>query len=141
MNVQHLDVPSRIRIAFLHVVFLIINDWKTPIITCLILLLRKNEATLCCDRRQPSARFRTLTELFFCSIEITMLTIRFYICALTSLFLLLAIVYRSVGIFEAIVITCALLYLILDVRSDLQSAKTELRCLKELEKQVSLLLR
>ncbi|HET6852555.1 MAG TPA: hypothetical protein VFH46_09525 [Pyrinomonadaceae bacterium] len=70
-----------------------------------------------------------------------MLTIRFYICALTSLFLLLAIVYRSVGIFEAIVITCALLYLILDVRSDLQSAKTELRCLKELEKQVSLLLR
>lgn len=71
VNVQHLDVPSRIRIAFLHVVFLIINDWKTPIITCLILLLRKNEATLCCDRRQPSARFRTLTELFFCSIEIT----------------------------------------------------------------------
>ncbi len=70
-----------------------------------------------------------------------MLTIRFYICALTSLFLLLVIAYRGVGVFEAIVITCALLYLILDVRSDLQSSKTELRSLMELEKQVSLLLR
>lgn len=70
-----------------------------------------------------------------------MLTIRFYICALTSLFLCLAIANRGLGIFEAVVITCALLYLILDVRSDLQASQTELRGLKELEKQVSLLLR
>ena len=70
-----------------------------------------------------------------------MLTIRLYICALTFLFLFLVIADRGLGILEAVVITCALVYLILDVRSDLQSLKIELRCLKELEKQVSLLLR
>ena len=70
-----------------------------------------------------------------------MLTIRLYICALTSLFLILVIANRGLGILEAVVITCAVVYLILDVRTDLQSLKTELRWLKELEKQVSLLLR
>ena len=70
-----------------------------------------------------------------------MLTIRLYICALTFLFLFLVIANRGLGILEAVVITCALVYLILDVRSDLQALKTELRCLKELEKQVSLLSR
>ena len=70
-----------------------------------------------------------------------MLTIRLYICALTFLFLFLVIANRGLGILEAVVITCALIYLILDVRSDLQSLKTELLCLKELEKQVLLLLR
>ena len=70
-----------------------------------------------------------------------MLLIRLYICALTSLFLFLVIANRGLGILEAVVITCAIVYLILDVRTDLQSFKTELRWLKELEKQVSLLLR
>jgi hypothetical protein len=80
-------------------------------------------------------------ELIFCSTKITMLIIRLYICALTFLFLLLVIANRGLGILEAIVITCAILYLILDVRTELQSLKTQMRWMKELEKQVSLLLR
>lgn len=71
----------------------------------------------------------------------TMLAIRLYICALTTLFLLLVIAHSSLGVLEAVVITCALVYLILDVRADLQSSKSELRLLQELEKRVSLLLR
>ena len=70
-----------------------------------------------------------------------MLTIRLYICALTFLFLFLVIANRGLGILEAIVITCAVVYLILDVRSDLQTLKSELRLLKDLEKHVSALLR
>ena len=69
-----------------------------------------------------------------------MLMIRLYICALTFLFLFLVIANRGLGILEAVVITCAIVYLILDVRTDLQSLKKELRWLRELEKQVSLLL-
>jgi len=80
-------------------------------------------------------------ELIFYSTKITMLIIRLYICALTFLFLLLVIANRGLGILEAIVITCAILYLILDVRTELQSLKTQMRWMKELEKQVSLLLR
>jgi hypothetical membrane protein len=70
-----------------------------------------------------------------------MLIIRLYLCALTFLFLFAVIANHSLGILEAIVITCAMVYLILDVRTDLQAARNELQWLKELEKQVSLLLR
>ena len=70
-----------------------------------------------------------------------MLIIRLYICILTFLFLFLVIANRGLGILEAVVITCALLYLILDVRTDLQALKTELRWLKELEKRLSVFLR
>jgi len=70
-----------------------------------------------------------------------MLIIRLYLSALTFVFLLLVIANRRLGILEATVITCAVVYLILDVRTDLQTLKTELRLLKELEKQVSALLR
>ena len=70
-----------------------------------------------------------------------MLAIRLYVCALTSIFLFLVIANRGLGILEAVVITCSILYLILDVRTDLQMLRNELRLLKELEKQVSLLLR
>ena len=70
-----------------------------------------------------------------------MLAIRIYVSALTSIFLFLVIGNQSLGILQAVVITCALVYLILDVRSDLQASRNELRLLKELEKQVSLLLR
>ena len=70
-----------------------------------------------------------------------MLIIRLYLSALTFVFLLLVIANSSVGILEATVITCAIVYLILDVRTDLQTLKSELRLLKELEKQVSALLR
>ena len=69
-----------------------------------------------------------------------MLTLRLYVWALTSLFLALVIAHRGLGLLEVIVITCAILYLILDVRIDLQTAKAELQLLKELEKRVSLLL-
>ena len=69
-----------------------------------------------------------------------MLAIRLYICALTLLFLILVIANRGLGILEGVVIACALLYLILDVRTDLQMLKSELHLLKELEKRVSVLL-
>jgi hypothetical membrane protein len=70
-----------------------------------------------------------------------MLAIRLYVCALTLLFLFIVIANRGLGILEAVVITCAVVYLIIDVRTDLQAVKNELQSLKELEKQVSGLLR
>ena len=70
-----------------------------------------------------------------------MLAIRLYVCTLTFIFLSLVTVTRGLGILEAIVITCAIVYLILDVRTDLQALKNELRLLQELEKNLSLLLR
>lgn len=70
-----------------------------------------------------------------------MLIIRLYICALTFLFLLLVITNRGLGILEAIVVTCAIVYLILDVRTDLHGLKSELRLLKELEERVAVVLR
>ena len=69
------------------------------------------------------------------------MAIRLYISALTFLFLFLVIAHRGLGILEAVVITSAILYLILDVRTDLQALKNELRLLQELEKNLSLLLR
>ena len=70
-----------------------------------------------------------------------MLAIRLYVSILTLLFLYLVINSRGLGILEGVVITCALLYLILDVRTDLQSSKNELRLLQELEQRLSLLIR
>ncbi|HEX5873114.1 MAG TPA: hypothetical protein VFY60_00615 [Pyrinomonadaceae bacterium] len=70
-----------------------------------------------------------------------MLLIRLYISALTVLFLFAVIAMRGLGLLEAVVITCAVLYLILDVRTDLQSSKNELRILKELEQRLSPFLR
>lgn len=70
-----------------------------------------------------------------------MLAIRLYVCALTFLFLFLVTANRGLGILEAIVITCALLYMILDTRTDLHALKNELRLLQELEKNLSLLVR
>jgi hypothetical protein len=60
---------------------------------------------------------------------------------LTFLFLGLVTASRGLGILEAVVITCALVYLILDVRADLHALKNELQLLKELEKQLAALLR
>jgi len=70
-----------------------------------------------------------------------MLTIRIYISALTLLFLSLVITTRGVGMLEAIVITSALVYLILDTRDDLRSRKVELQCLQDLEQRISAMLR
>jgi hypothetical protein len=66
-----------------------------------------------------------------------MLAIRLYISALTLIFLTVVIANRGLGILEGVVITCALVYLILDVRSDLQSRKIEFRLLQELEQHIS----
>ena len=69
-----------------------------------------------------------------------MLPIRLFISALTLLFLFLVITNRSLGMLEAIVIACALIYLILDTRDELQTRKLELRSLQDLEQRISLLL-
>ncbi len=70
-----------------------------------------------------------------------MLAIRIYISALTLIFLVLVIASRGLGLLEGVVITCALVYLILDVRTDLQSRKLEFRLLQELEQHISKLRR
>lgn len=70
-----------------------------------------------------------------------MLAIRLYIFALTLLFLSLVIAIRGLGILEAIVVTCAILYLILDVKIDLHELKAEFRLLQEIEQRLSDLLR
>ncbi len=69
-----------------------------------------------------------------------MLAIRLYISALTLVFLLVVLVNRGLGILEGIVITCAIVYLILDVRTELHELKSELRMLVELEQHISKLL-
>jgi hypothetical protein len=70
-----------------------------------------------------------------------MLAIRIYISALTLVFLVLVIASRGVGLLEGVVITCALVYLIIDVRTELQSRKLEFRLLQELEQHISKLRR
>lgn len=69
-----------------------------------------------------------------------MLGIRLYISALVLIFLVVVIANRGLGLLEAIVITCAIVYLILDVRTELQESKYELSMLIELEQHVSKLL-
>ena len=69
-----------------------------------------------------------------------MLAIRLYISALTVFFLVGVIANRGLGILEAIVVTCALVYLILDVRTELQELKSELSMLQDFEQRVSELL-
>jgi len=66
-----------------------------------------------------------------------MLAIRIYISALTLIFLILVIANHGLGFLQGFVITCALLFLILDVRTDLQSLKIEFRLLQELEQRIS----
>ena len=66
-----------------------------------------------------------------------MLAIRIYISALTLIFLVLVITNHGLGFLHGVVITCALLFLILDVRTDLQSLKIEFHLLQELEQQIS----
>ena len=73
--------------------------------------------------------------------NIHMLAIRLYISALTLVFLVLAITHRGLGLLEGVVITCAVVYLILDARIELQSLKDEFRLLQELEQYISKLLR
>lgn len=65
------------------------------------------------------------------------MAIRLYLSALTLVFLLLAWFDRGVGVLEAIVVVCALVYLILDAREHLQLRKADLELLQQLEKKVS----
>lgn len=55
--------------------------------------------------------------------EAFMFGIRLFISTLTLIFLLLALMTRDIGVLEAIVVVCPLLYLILDMREDLQTLK------------------
>lgn len=69
-----------------------------------------------------------------------MLAIRLFISALTLCFLGLVIAIRGLGVLEAIVVSCALVYLILDVRAELHELRSELSMLQDLEQRVSELL-
>ena len=69
-----------------------------------------------------------------------MLAIRVYVCALAITFLFLSTMNRGVGLLEGVVITCAIVYLILDTREELKVLKTDLRQLENLEKQLAVLL-
>ena len=93
-------------------------------------------------RSVQAGRLRAIAHLKtkFSLNEITMLTIRLYISALTLVFLFLVAMKRGLGNLEAIVITCALIYLILDARDELQRLKVEVRCLQDLEQRISALL-
>jgi hypothetical protein len=63
-----------------------------------------------------------------------MFAIRLYVTALTVSFLLASLMTTGIGVLHGIVLVCALLYLILDAREDLQE-------LRQLEAQVALLSR
>jgi hypothetical protein len=52
-----------------------------------------------------------------------MFAVRLSIAALTLIFLVLALATRELGMLDAIVIICPLLYLILDMREELHSLK------------------
>lgn len=69
-----------------------------------------------------------------------MLTIRLYISGLTLFLLIAVIANRGLGVLEAIVVTCAVVYLILDVRAELHELKAELSMLQDLEQYVQKLL-
>ena len=65
------------------------------------------------------------------------MAIRLYLSALTLVFLLLAWFDRGLGVLEAIVVVCALVYLILDAREHLRLVRTDLELLEQVEKKVS----
>jgi len=67
--------------------------------------------------------------------------IRIYLSALTLVFLSLAWFDHGLSLLEGTVVTCALIYLILDTREYLQLAKAESEKLQQLEEKLSLLLR
>ena len=52
-----------------------------------------------------------------------MFAIRIYLSALTLTFLVVALMTRGIGVLEATVVVCALLYTILDVREELKALR------------------
>jgi hypothetical protein len=75
------------------------------------------------------------------TIQENIVAIRLYLSALTFVFLLLVWFERGVGVLEAMVVICALVYLILDAREHLQLVKTDVGVLQQLEAKVSVLMR
>ena len=69
-----------------------------------------------------------------------MLLSRLYVCTLTLTFLVLVMMDRGIGLLEGVVITCALVYLILDVRDELKDLQADVRQLEQLEKHLAVLL-
>ena len=69
-----------------------------------------------------------------------MLAIRLYVCVLTIAFLVLVTLDRGIGLLEGVVATCAVVYLILDVREELKILKADLNQLEQLEKHLAVLL-
>jgi hypothetical protein len=65
------------------------------------------------------------------------LAIRLYLSTLTLVFLLAASLSRGVSALEMVVVTCALVYLILDAREYLQITRAKLETLQQLEEQLS----
>lgn len=65
------------------------------------------------------------------------MAIRLYLSALTLVFLLLVWFGRGVGVLEAMVVTSALVYLILDAREHLQVVKTDVELLQQLDAELS----
>ncbi len=53
-----------------------------------------------------------------------MFAIRIYLAALTLTFLILTGLTRGVGGLEAVVVVCPLIYLILDIREELQALRS-----------------
>ena len=65
------------------------------------------------------------------------MAIRIYLSTLTLVFLIAASLSRGVSVLEAIVVTCALVYLILDAREHFQVTKAKLDVLQQLEEKLS----
>lgn len=68
------------------------------------------------------------------------MAIRLYLSALTLVFLFSTWLSRGLGPLDAIVVTCALVYLILDTREGLRLIKHDLALLRQLEKKLAALL-
>ena len=68
------------------------------------------------------------------------MAIRLYLSALTFVFLFLTWLSRGLGALDVIVVTCALVYLILDTRERLRLVKHDVTLLRQLEKKLATLL-
>lgn len=68
------------------------------------------------------------------------MAIRLYLSALTLVFLFSTWLSRGLGPLDAIVVTCALVYLILDTRERLRLVKQDVALLRQLEKKLAALL-
>jgi hypothetical protein len=66
---------------------------------------------------------RLLVYLLFHESGGPMFAIRLYVAALTLAFLLATLMTRGIGLLEATVIVCPLLYMILDIRAELQDIR------------------